>query len=138
MTKEQTRKDLVVLVADKDMEEPFLGLLFRHHALQVRALTLDVFRHPYRDPGCLRQCRDFLRPFVNRYSFALVVFDREGCGREKSTRIELEQETENTLSKSGWGSRTAAIVLDPSWKSGSGAIPRRLMKCWAGLDMIST
>lgn len=106
-------KDLVVLVADKNMEFAVKGLLSRPRALGVCPITSDLFVHPYRDPGCLLVGHNFLRPLVNRYSYALVMFDREGCGRERLSREELEQQVEDRLSQSGWGDRAASIVLDP-------------------------
>ena len=106
-------KDLVVLVADKNIEFAVKGLLSRPRALGVRPITSDLFVHPYRDPGCLLDGHSFLRPLVNRYLYALVIFDREGCGRERLSREELEQQVKDRLSQSGWGDRAASIVLDP-------------------------
>jgi hypothetical protein len=42
-----------------------------------------------------------------------VVFDREGCGDEGSSREELESRVESLLFKNGWSHRAAAIVIDP-------------------------
>jgi hypothetical protein len=106
-------KDLVVLVADKNIEFAVKGLLSRPRALGMRPITSDLFVHPYRDPGCLLDGHSFLRPLVNRYLYALVIFDREGCGRERLSREELEQQVKGRLSQSGWGDRAASIVLDP-------------------------
>lgn len=106
-------KDLVVLVADKNMEFAVKGLLSRPRALGVCPITSDLFVHPHRDPGCLLDGHSFLRPLVNRYSYALVIFDREGCGRKRLSRDELEQRVEDRLSQSGWSDRAASIVLDP-------------------------
>ena len=41
------------------------------------------------------------------------MFDREGCGSDSQTRIELEAEIEQNLSQSGWENRAASVVLDP-------------------------
>jgi len=40
-------KDLVVLVADKNIEFAVKGLLSRPRALGVRPITSDFFVHPY-------------------------------------------------------------------------------------------
>ena len=48
-----------------------------------------------------------------RFRHALVMLDRDGCGKEQASREELEAEIEQRLSQSGWGDRAAAVVLDP-------------------------
>jgi hypothetical protein len=54
-----------------------------------------------------------LRPFANSHQYALVLFDREGCGRGQLPREEIEREVEDRLSRNGWGDRAAVVVLDP-------------------------
>ncbi|MEJ5295819.1 MAG: hypothetical protein WHT28_11335 [Fimbriimonadales bacterium] len=78
------KKDLVILVADRDMEQTLLGLLSRPKALGIREVSYDIFAHPGRDPGVFLQGAEFLRPFTDQYDFALVLFDREGCGVRRS------------------------------------------------------
>lgn len=108
------QKDLVVLVADKNLAETLKGILSRPHSLGLRAIEIDgPWVHPGRDPGCLREAHDLLRPFIHRYAHALVVFDREGCGQEHRTCTELESGLERRLSECGWEDRAAAIVIDP-------------------------
>ncbi|MCL6634881.1 MAG: hypothetical protein K6T29_03830 [Peptococcaceae bacterium] len=102
-----------MLVADKNMEYTIKGLLHRTPSLNIRRLTVDCFVHPEHDPGCLLHGHDFLRPFANKYSHALVMLDREGCGREQLSREALESQIEELLAHSGWGQRSAAIVIDP-------------------------
>lgn len=106
-------KDLIVLAADRDAEATVNGLLSRPQALGVRPVRADVRVHPNRDNGVCRACADFLRPFIRMYAHALVIFDRHGCGREASTREQIEIEVEQRLEHSGWDGRCAAIVLDP-------------------------
>lgn len=106
-------QDLVVLVADKDMEQSVTGICLRSAALGVRPFTHQVLVHPARDPGCLRNGVDFLRPFQRQFAHALILFDRIGCGREEQSRNALEAGVEQALSVSGWEERGAAIVLDP-------------------------
>jgi hypothetical protein len=114
-------KNLVVLVADKDIEFTVRGVLTRHQALSLRQLVpqrdFDCFAHPEHDPGCLRASDGFLRPFLKLYEYALVLFDREGCGKEQLPRETIEQEVESRLSLSGWSDRAAVIVLDPEIES---------------------
>lgn len=73
-------KDLVVLVADVDMEATIEGILGRHESLGVRPIQAALYRHPNRDCGCRAECQDFLRPFSSSFTHALVLFDREGQG----------------------------------------------------------
>jgi hypothetical protein len=112
MTGENFIKDLIVLVADKNMEATFNGVLSRNLSLGIREISFDVFVHPNSDPGCRRESDRFLQNFCRQYSYGLVVFDREGCGCENS-RIELENEVEQKLSLVGWANRSIVVVLDP-------------------------
>ena len=113
MNSVQYEKDLIVLAADKNMEFAIKGLLERYQSLHIRKLVSDIRVHPERDPGCRIRGHEFLRPFSSRYDHALVIFDREGCGREQNSREEIESEIEQHLSGSGWCGRAAAIVIDP-------------------------
>ena len=45
-------KDLIILVADKNMEHTIKGLLARPPALGIRPLSFDIRVHPERDAGC--------------------------------------------------------------------------------------
>ncbi len=105
--------DLVVLTADKNMNFAMEGLLNRPQALGIRPVVPAFYIHPERDPGCLLRADAFLRPFVRRFAHAIVMFDREGCGRDEKTSPELEQKVESALSRSGWADRAAVIVIDP-------------------------
>jgi len=110
-------KDLVILAADGQIEFAVKGLLTRNLSIGFREISFDIFVHPEKDPGCLLRCHDFLRPFYRQYAHALVMFDRVGCGKEAFPRESLELEVEKRLSKSGWGDRSAVIVLDPELES---------------------
>jgi len=107
------RSPLVALVADKNIELALNGLLSRHSSLGIRRVEAEIYVHPERDPGCLLRGHDFLRPFSTQYEYALLMLDRQGCGRENETRSALEEMTEQHLARAGWGSRAVAIVLDP-------------------------
>jgi len=107
------RKDLICLVADKNMEQAVSGLLVRPQSLNIREVTFDIFVHPENDPACSRRAHDFLRPFVKGYAHSLVVFDREGSGREHLSREELESGAEDLLASSGWADRATVLAIDP-------------------------
>lgn len=113
MSNRAVESDLVVLTADKNMKFAIQGLLNRPKAIGMRTVKSAFYIHPESDPGCLRRADAFLRPFINRFAHAIVMFDREGCGREQSTREDLEAKVEWDLSQSGWGDRALAIVIDP-------------------------
>ncbi len=108
-----TRKDLIILTADKNMEFAVKGVLSRQRSLNIREVTADFRVHPENDPGCLLRSHEFIKPFINQYEHALVLLDREGSGQDHKSREVLESEIENKLSENGWNNRAAAIVIDP-------------------------
>jgi hypothetical protein len=110
---EPLTKDLVCLVADKNMEQAVRALLIRPQSLKIRNVIFDIFVHPEADPACSRRAHDFLRPFVHSHAHALVLFDREGSGQEHLAREVLEENVEASLSSSGWEGRAAALAIDP-------------------------
>jgi hypothetical protein len=113
MTAPASPRDLVILTADKNCQFALRGLVTRSRALHIGSIEPDWHVHPGRDPGVLRGAHEFLRPFVRSHRHALVVLDREGCGREAASREVLEAEIENNLRTSGWDQRGRAIVIDP-------------------------
>ena len=106
-------KDLVVLVPDKNTEYAVKGLLGRPEALGVRAIAYDTFVHPRRDPGCLNEAHDILRPLAGRYERALVMFDQNGCGREEASPATLADQVRDRLQRNGWPERAEVVVLVP-------------------------
>lgn len=113
MTAERHRRDLVALVADKSMEATLRGLLRRPEALGTRAISCEIYSHPAFDAGCRARGPTFLRTFCNQFQHALILFDREGSGRDAADPRELERQIEKDLARNGWEDRAAAIVLDP-------------------------
>lgn len=106
--------DLVLLAADKQMEEALRGILSRPRALNIRPVTSEILRHPGHDSGCRLEAHHFLRPFHNQYHHALVLFDYDGCGASHhSDPEEIEQEVEENLRQSGWQARARCVVIDP-------------------------
>jgi hypothetical protein len=112
-------KDLVALVADKNIQFTLQGLFSRNQSLGIRDVSqdYDIFVHPQRDPGCYNQCVNFLHSFTEVYNYGLVVFDHEGSGQESKSREEIEAELEQKLNISGWNDRVAVIVLEPELES---------------------
>lgn len=122
-------KDLVVLVADKNIDYGVQGLLSRPAALQIRPIQADTFVHPRRDPGCLREAQDFLRRLFGVYTHALIMFDRMGSGREALSQEELSEEVHTRVAGSGWGDRADVIILDPEIESWVFATSPQVERC---------
>ena len=81
-------------------------------ALCITKPVFDIFVHPERDAGVFCRCQDFLRPFQLFYRFALIMFDRDGCGSQESAKI-IQEITKKRLNESGWNDRNQVVVLDP-------------------------
>ncbi len=112
MTVPDESERLIVLAADRDIEETLRGVLDRPECLGMRRVFVECRRHPNRDAGCRANAAEFLRPFLNRFSHALVVFDREGCGSTEPRSV-IEQELESELARNGWQTHGRVIVIDP-------------------------
>jgi len=113
MMSSQNHKDLVILVADKNMEFAVKGILSRFQSISIRPLSFDIYVNPKRDPGCLNISHTILRPYINFYHYALVFFDREGSGKEELGAEALAKQVEDLLARNGWLDRSAVIVIDP-------------------------
>ena len=127
-------KDLILLVADKNTDYGIRGLLRRPRALGTRPVDGQVYVHPRHDPGCVREAHGFLRPFVNDYTHAMVIFDRSGSGREALPADRLSEEVRGRLAANGWGDRAEVIVLDPELEVWVFAASPHVERClgWRG------
>lgn len=105
--------DLVLLVADKDMEQALTGLLQRHQALGIRPMAFRIFSHPEHDPACARRGVEFLSNLSKQYDHGLLLFDHEGCGREQIAPETLQQTLNSEFKKTEWGERAKTIVIAP-------------------------
>ena len=108
-----SEKDLVILAADKDLENALIGLLARYQALGIRAIDADIIVHSQHDPACAQRGVEFLSNFSKQYRYGLLIFDHEGCGRERVTPQELQDRLNQEFADSLWGERARAIVLSP-------------------------
>lgn len=108
---------LIVLAADKHIAASLEVLIGQRRVdLSIRPISFDVRRHPESDPGCRTKAVEFLRPLVNQYRWALVVFDHQGCG-SKAPREKIQREVESGLERNGWRGRSKAIVIAPELES---------------------
>ena len=103
---------LVVLVPDADIEQAMRGLLTRTDSLKIAPVEFEVTRHVNRDNGCRSSATSYLRPYLSSCRYALVVFDRDGCGSRRP-RLEIQRAVELDLTLNGWKDRSKAIVIDP-------------------------
>jgi hypothetical protein len=126
--------DLVLLVADKNIEHGVRGLLARPLALGIHPIRSKFYVHPQRDPACARKSHEFLRQFSGDYDRALVVFDHQGCGLENRPPTKLEADVRQLLSANGWEGRADAVVIAPELETWVFSASPQVETClaWAG------
>ena len=105
-------QDLVVLVADKNMQFALQGALDRPQALGIRPLTYEFRSHMGRDGGVRTTGADVLARETTRFNHALMLLDFEGCGQENDDALTLETQLDQKLN-TAWGDRAKAIVIAP-------------------------
>ncbi len=103
--------DLVVLVADKEMQYALRGALNRREALGIRKIRHDSFVHSGHDGGVRRTGPELLRMKRRTATHALLLLDYEGSGSSVGA-AELEAELDHRLT-SDWGDAAKAIVIEP-------------------------
>ena len=107
-------KDLFILVADADIAATMHVLLTRRQpSLGIRNINFTIIRHPKRDPGCRCKAAEIARNYTHDHKFALVLFDKEGCGDERKERVHIQNAVEEDLCRAGWEDRSKAIVIEP-------------------------
>ena len=106
-------KDLLILVADNDLQQALTGLLGRPEALRIRSISVDIFSHPEHDAACVRRGVEFMSDYSGQYRHGLLMFDHSGSGRESSPPERVQDELNKVFSRSVWGERARAIVLVP-------------------------
>ena len=95
------QKDLIVLVADKNMESAIDGLLSRNQSLGTHPISYAIRVHPERDAGVRKTGAELLRTQLGLYRHCLMIYDFEGCGREDVSIEILEQEGDGHLRQVG-------------------------------------
>lgn len=107
-------KDLIVLVADKNMEFALKGVLQRIPEVeQIKNFEFDVFPHPGHDPGIYNYSHEFLRGLTQSYKYCIAILDHEGSGQDDLCREEIETNIEQNLAVNGWGNSSCAIAISP-------------------------
>ncbi|MGB8338060.1 MAG: hypothetical protein WCD07_03295 [Burkholderiales bacterium] len=134
------RKDLVLLVPDKNTEGALKGALERHRALGIREITFDFRTHEGRDGGVRTNGVETVCAERHRFEHALMVFDFEGCGENQGrTREGLEADLSKKL-KAMWGIKSEVVVINPEvdiWMWGSNDSLARVLR-WQESDTIRT
>jgi hypothetical protein len=109
-------KDLFVLVADGNMKSGIGSLLGRKESLGIRQISYNIGVHEQgHDPGIYKGAVDYLREFLNQYSYALVFLDYEGSGQEKKKPLKIASEIKGKLERNGWKDRVEVIVFEPEF-----------------------
>lgn len=102
-------KDLVCLVADKNIESAMAGLLARPRALGIRTLLYEIMVHPRRDPGVFHEGVSFLRALQGQYEHALLFLDTGWEGAPQNIQSELQE----NLARAGLETWARVIVIEP-------------------------
>ena len=119
-------QDLVVLVADKNMQFALQGALARPQALGVRPFTFEFRSHMGRDGGVRTTGADVLAREATRFRHALMLLDFEGCGQEEDAPLVIEAQLDQKL-QMVWNASAKAIVISPevdAWLWGNDAVLR--------------
>ena len=114
-------QDLVLLVADKNMQFALQGALSRPEALGIRPITYEFRSHPGRDGGVRASGSRVLAGERNRFRHALMLLDFEGCGTQLLDPIALERELDQQI-RVTWSDEGKTIVISPEvdiWLWGS-------------------
>ena len=114
-------QDLVLLVADKNMQFALQGALSRPEAFEIRPITYEFRSHPGRDGGVRTSGSRVLAGERNRFRHALMLLDFEGCGTQLLDPIALEQELDQQI-RVTWNNEGKTIVISPEvdiWLWGS-------------------
>lgn len=105
-------RDLVCLVADKNMQAALKGILSRHQALGIRPISFETIVHPRRDPGCYHESPELLHGYRRDTAHAAVLLDLQWAG-SPSTATEAENDVEKRLQESSIPGWARAVVIDP-------------------------
>ena len=106
-------KDLVCIVADKQIGATLDALLLRRHALGIRAVEAEILVHPHHDSGCCTRPADLLRGYRQAAEHALIVLDHAWVGVPVASGAELEVLIEERLGQAGMADWAVPVVIEP-------------------------
>ena len=107
------KRDLVILVADKDMAQALKGIFERPEALGIQAIEPVIHVETQHDAACAQRGVSFLSMFSENYRHGLLMFDHFGSGREQISPQYLQDSLGHEFRRTGWGERAKAVVLVP-------------------------
>lgn len=107
-----TAHDLLVVAADKDIEQTIFGLLERPRAIGIRDVTTEILVHSGRDPGCFTSGHEIADRYAATHAHVLIIFDRDWESAPTRDPLALENTVTERLSPR-WGERGACVVIDP-------------------------
>lgn len=107
------RRDLIALVADRDMRGVLQEVLNRPESLGIRPIESVVTSEDRHDPACAKMGVELLGEYTGHFDHAILMFDHEGSGRERESPEEIEASLGAEFQRSAWGARARAIVVMP-------------------------
>ncbi len=106
-------KDLVCVVADKQIRAAIEGLLQRPSALGIRRVEAEILLHPTHDSGCYANPADILRTARRDAKHALIVLDYAWDGVPAASGAELEERIAERLGRTGLAGWAVPVVIEP-------------------------
>lgn len=128
------RRELIVLVADRDMQAVLEQVLGRPEALGIRPIESVVTTENRHDPACAKWGVQHLGKYERDFDRAILMFDHKGSGKERESPEEIETSLDAEFQRSAWGDRGRTIVVSPElevWLWGGSPHVDRIIG-WAG------
>ena len=125
------KKDLAILVADRNMQAGVDGILHRPQALGIRAVDWRIIRHSGRDGGTRDSGPELLAMLRRECSHGIVMLDWEGSGSDAKSPEALQSELQVRVDRD-WGvGKGLAVVIVPeleAWIWGQDNAMRQFIK----------
>ena len=106
-------KDLVCVVADKQIKATISGLLDRPGALGIRPITKEILLHPEHDPGCCHRPTQILLGYRQTAEHALIILDHAWDGVPATSGADLESLIEEKLGHADMADWAIPVVIEP-------------------------
>ena len=106
-------KDLVCVVADKQIKATIEGLLRRPRSLGIRRVDAEILVHPSHDSGCCQRPADLLLGYRQAAEHALIVLDHAWDGVPVASGAALEALIEARLEQADMAGWAVPVVIEP-------------------------
>lgn len=124
-------KDLLLLVADADMEAFFSGILQRPKAIQIRPITYEIQRHPLRDSGIIQSGAELARMRKGNFHKVILLWDHHGSGCEKRySADDSAKAMQDKLDSYTWKTHSHTVSIDPELEIWLWHTESSIRKCW--------